>query len=90
MNRVASYLVVRLLEKEQGTQMNVREACKHTLVLVTDGDTYCHLMHDPVLVKTDSAVERKDNVESNKDSISRYTHTHNEASSKLNDNSEHN
>ena len=39
-------------------------------------------MYDPVLVKTDSAVERKDNVESNKDIISRYTHTHKEAPSK--------
>ena len=42
-------LVMRLLEKDPRKRMSVRDACRHAWVLVNDGDTHCHPLHDPVV-----------------------------------------
>jgi len=42
-------LVMRLLEKDPRKRMSVRDACRHAWVLVNDGDTHCHPLHDPIV-----------------------------------------
>ncbi len=43
-------LVVRLLEKDPRRRMSVTQACGHAWVLMDDGDTHCHPLHDPVVI----------------------------------------
>ena len=48
-------LICRLLEKDPRKRMSVSGACEHEWVLVEDGDTHCHPLHDPVVVSRPSA-----------------------------------
>ena len=43
-------LVVRLLEKDPRRRLSVKNACGHAWVLIDDGDTHCHPLHDPVVI----------------------------------------
>ncbi|KAL7539507.1 hypothetical protein ACHAXR_009347 [Thalassiosira sp. AJA248-18] len=52
-SREARDLVKRLLEKDPRRRMSVKNACRHAWVLVEDGDTHCHPLHDPVVVGSD-------------------------------------
>mmetsp|Transcript_825 Transcript_825/g.1706 ORF Transcript_825/g.1706 Transcript_825/m.1706 type:complete len:1233 (+) Transcript_825:106-3804(+) len=50
-SKEARDLVMRLLEKDPRKRMSVKDACGHAWVLVEDGDTHCHPLHDPVVAK---------------------------------------
>ena len=52
-SRDARDLVMRLLEKDPRRRMSVRDACRHAWVLVEDGDTHCHPLHDPLVGRKD-------------------------------------
>ena len=43
--------VMRLLEKDPRRRMSVKDACEYAWVLVEDGDTHLHLLHNPVARK---------------------------------------
>jgi serine/threonine protein kinase len=43
-------LVARLLEKDPRRRMSVARACGHAWVLMDDGDTHRHPLHDPVVI----------------------------------------
>ncbi len=43
-------LVLRLLEKDPRRRMSVKNACGHAWVLMDDGDTHCHPLHDPIVI----------------------------------------
>ncbi len=63
-SREARDLVKRLLEKDPRRRMSVRDACRHSWMLVEDGDTHCHPLHDPLIAKSESTAaidEVKDN-----------------------------
>ena len=48
-SKEARDLVRSLLEKDAKKRMSVKDACEHPWVLVDDGDTHCHPLHDPVV-----------------------------------------
>ena len=43
-------LLMRLLEKDPRKRLSVKDACDHAWVLMDDGDTHCHPLHDPLVV----------------------------------------
>jgi serine/threonine protein kinase len=53
-SREARDLVKRLLEKDPRRRMSVRDACRHAWILVEDGDTHCHPLHDPLIARDKS------------------------------------
>ena len=71
-------LVMRLLERDPAKRASVEEACQHEWVLVKDGDTHCHPLHDPTIAGRDMAKD-KDSADKNR----------NEAPSKPKDSSNH-
>jgi len=67
-------LVMRLLEKDPRRRMSVKDACEHAWVLVEDGDTHRHPLHDPVVRKESNAeVEREVDVERERSDVARST-----------------
>lgn len=55
-------LVMRLLEKDPHKRLSVKDACDHAWVLMDDGDTHCHPLHDPLvlLITTAARIESVD------------------------------
>ena len=66
-SREARDLVMRLLEKDPRRRMSVRDACRHAWVLVDDGDTHCHPLHDPLVAKDGSSAVPASSAEVNRD-----------------------
>ncbi len=53
-SREARDLVKRLLEQDPRRRLSVRDACRHAWILVEDGDTHCHPLHDPLIARDES------------------------------------
>ena len=47
----AQDLVMGLLKRDPAERMSVKDACEHAWVLKEDGDTHCHPLLDPLIVK---------------------------------------
>jgi hypothetical protein len=45
--------------------MSVRDACRHSWMLVEDGDTHCHPLHDPLIAKSESTAAIHEEVKDN-------------------------
>jgi len=48
-SREARELVIGLLEKDPRKRLSVKDACDHAWVLMDDGDTHTHPLHDPAI-----------------------------------------
>ncbi|KAL9180928.1 hypothetical protein ACHAXT_009733 [Thalassiosira profunda] len=59
-SKEARELVMRLLEKDPRRRMSVKDACDHAWLLVDDGDTHCHPLHDPVVSKLGESTKPND------------------------------
>lgn len=56
-SREARDMVTRLLEKDPRRRMSVKDACVHAWILVEDGDTHNHPLHDPLIARDGAEVK---------------------------------
>jgi len=71
-SKEARDLVMRLLEKDPRRRMSVKDACEHAWVLVEDGDTHRHPLHDPMVrMESNTKVEREVDAERGQSNVAR-------------------